>query len=104
MTTCVDAETIDTHFDELSVTTYEIVGYVWIFGIEVNTVACDLSIPSRVVVPVPFVADMVPIVVDIVVLSVGIFHFGEAFGVLLVARKIVIVVGKASAIFLSERD
>ena len=102
--TSVDAETIDAHSDELAITTHEIVGYGRIFGIEVDAVACNLSVPARVVVPIPFVADVVPIVVSVVVLSVGILHFGKAFGVLLVARKVVVVVGKASAIFLSERD
>ena len=104
MTTSVDAETIDAHSDELTITTYEIVGYGRIFGVEVDTVASNLSVPARVVVPIPFVADVVPIVVSVVVLSVGILHFGKAFGILLVARKVVVVVGKASAIFLSERD
>ena len=104
MTTSVDAETIDTHFDKFAVAFYEVVAYIGVLGVEVYAVACNLTIPARVVVPVPFVGYVVPVVVYVVVLTVGILHFGKAFGILLVARKIVVVVGKASAIFLSERD
>ena len=73
MSRSIDTETVYTHLNKLSVAINKILAHCRIFGVQIHTVACNLGIPSRVIVPIPFVTDMVIVVVRIVVLSVFVF-------------------------------
>ena len=83
MTGCIDTETIHTHLDETAVALYEIICYVVVLGIQVNAVTCNLSPPAVRKVPVE-VTKMVPVVVNILVLTTNILQQAKTTLILLI--------------------
>ena len=104
MSARVNTESIHTHLDKLAIALYKVVGYIRVLGVEVHAVACNLSVPTRIVVPVPLVTNMVPIVVGVVVLAIGVLHFCQTLGILLATRKLEIVIWQSTPIFLGVRN
>ena len=84
MSTCINTEAIYTHLDEFAVAFDEVISHKCVLGVEVHAVACYLSPPTGIVVPVE-VAIVVPVVILIVVLTVGILHFGQTLAILFAA-------------------
>ena len=83
MTGSIDTESIHTHLDETAVALYEIICYVVVLGIQVNAVACNLSPPAVRKVPVE-VTKMVPVVVNILVLTTNILQQAKTTLILLI--------------------
>ena len=78
----VNAETVNTHSDKFAVAIHKVVAHVWVFRVEVHAVTGNLCIPARIVVPIPVVANVVPVVVHIVVYTVCILHICQASTIL----------------------
>ena len=73
----VNTEAVHTHLDKLAVAAHEVVGYVLILRVQVHAVAGYLRPPAGIVVPVER-AEVVPIVIHVVILSVGVLHLRQA--------------------------
>ena len=80
----VDAEAVDSHLDELAVALHNVVGDGRVLGVQVHAVAGNLSPPAVGQVPVPVCRHVVPVVLAVVVLSVGVLQVLEARVILLV--------------------
>jgi hypothetical protein len=76
VTGCINTETIDTHLDEIAIAVDKIFSHCIILSIEVHTVTCNLSPPAVWLIPVE-VTEMVPVVVWIMILTIGILHQGK---------------------------
>ena len=83
MTGCIDTETIHTHLDKAAIALYEIICYVVVLGIQIHTVACNLSPPAIRKVPVE-VTKMVPVVVNILVLTTDVLQQAKTTLILLI--------------------
>ena len=83
MTGCIDTESIDTHLDETAVALYEIICYVVVFGVQIDAVACNLSPPAVRIIPVE-VTKVVPVVVNILVLTTNILQQAKTTLILLI--------------------
>ena len=82
MTRCIDTETIHTHLDELTIAIYEILSYLVVLCIEVHTVTSNLPPPTGWIIPAELTV-MVPVVVNITVLTIHILHHGKTTLVLI---------------------
>ena len=82
MTGGIDTETIHTHLDELTIASNEILSYLVVLCIEVNTVTSNLTPPTEWIIPTELTV-MVPVVVNITVLTVHILHHGKTTMVLI---------------------
>jgi len=82
VTRCIDTETIHTHLDELTIAIYEILSYLVVLCIEVNTVTSNLPPPTGWIIPTELTV-MVPVVVNITVLTIHILHHGKTTVVLI---------------------
>ena len=98
---CIDTEAVHAHFDKASIAINDILAHSRVFGVKVHTVTRDLSPPSRWVVPVepPFV---VPIVVDILVGEIRVFHQRQTRSVLVAGFHRSIIFGKLTALGLRQ--
>jgi len=83
MTGCIDTESIDTHLDETAVALYEIICYVVVLGVQIHAVACNLSPPAVRIIPVE-VTKMVPVVVNILVLTTDVLQQAKTTLILLI--------------------
>ena len=83
MTGSIDTESIHTHLDETAVALYEIICYVVVLGVQIDAVACNLSPPAVRKVPVE-VTKMVPVVVNILVLTTNILQQAKTTLILLI--------------------
>ena len=82
MTRCIDTEAIHTHLDELTIAIYEILSYLVVLCIEVNTVTSNLPPSTGWIIPTELTV-MVPVVVNITVLTIHILHHGKTTVVLI---------------------
>ncbi len=78
----VDTEAVNAHLDEFAVALHEIFGNGGILSVEVDAVTGNLSPPAAGIVPVPGVGEVVPVVVVVVVLTIGVLQVFEAGGIL----------------------
>jgi len=83
VTGSIDTESIHTHLDETAVALYEIICYVVVLGVQVNTVTSNLSPPAIRKVPVE-VTKVVPVVVNILVLTTNILQQAKTTLILLI--------------------
>ena len=84
MTGCIDTESIDTHLDKAAIALHEIVCYVVVLGVQIDAVACNLSPPAIRIIPVE-VTKVVPVVVNILVLTTSILHQAKTTLILLIS-------------------
>ena len=82
MTRCIDTETIHTHLDELTIALHEIICHRVVLCIEVNTVTSYLPPPTGWIIPAELTI-MMPVVVNITVLTIHILHHGKTTVVLI---------------------
>ena len=82
MTRCIDTETIHTHLDELTIAIYEILSYLVVLCIQVHTVTSNLPPPTGWIIPAELTI-MMPVVVNILVLTIHILHHGKTTLVLI---------------------
>ena len=93
----VDAKTVNSHLDELSIAFNEVAVGLRILGVEIHAVASNLRPPAVGLVPVE-VAIVVPQVVTVVVVAVGVFHLAQAVAVLGAAAQAAVVVLQLAAL------
>ena len=82
MTGGIDTETIHTHLDELTIALHEIICHRVVLCIQVYAVTGNLTPPTGWIIPTEL-AVMVPVVVNITVLTVHILHHGKTTMVLI---------------------
>ena len=104
MSAGVDAKSVHTHFDELSIATHEIICYILVFRIEIYTIAGNLSPNAGIIIPIPVFCDMMPIVMRVVVYAIGILHLHLAGFILKAGLQREVVIGQTSAIFFGQRN
>ena len=104
VSTRINTEAIHTHLNKLTITFHEVVRYSRVLSIQIHTVTRNLSVPTRIVIPVPLVGNMVPIVVGIIILALSILHVCKTRIVLLSTRKREVVVWQFTTIFLGDRN
>ena len=91
----VNTEAIDTHFDEFAVGINDVVEHSRIFGVEIDTIACNLHPLASEVVPVA-ITEVVPIVVSVVILAIGVFHLRQSSLILVARSEVEITFGEAA--------
>jgi len=72
----IDTETIYTHLDKAAIAVDKIICHCIVLGIEVYTVACNLSPPTGRIIPIE-VTEMVPVIVNIMIHTIGILHLRQ---------------------------
>ena len=82
MTGGIDTETIHTHLDELTIAIYEILSYLVVLCIEVYAVTGNLTPPTGWIIPTEH-TEMMPVVMNILVLTIHILHHGKTTLVLI---------------------
>ena len=72
----IDTETIYAHLDKAAIAVDKIICHCIVLGIEVYTVACNLSPPTGRIIPIE-VTEMVPVIVNIMIHTIGILHLRQ---------------------------
>ena len=101
MSTRINTEAVHTHLDKFRVALNQVVIYIRMLCVQVHAVACDLHPPARRIIPVAMTKVM-PIVVVIIVLTLGVFHQRQTLTILIRQRQI--IVRQLSTIFLGVRN